>query len=141
FQLLLQNVRNIGTQNGRVVAINNAFNNTANYFTTSQAYQLISLVSSQSNRLSLAKASYKTITDPQSFTGQMNGLITSQSRRRELANYIRDYDYANTNNNTNLHTPVSSTRFNEMYLAARQQWSASEKVNYISSLFSGTTNY
>ena len=141
FDQLIMNIEDQRTQSAKAVAISNAFNNTANYFTTQQARELIALVNSQSRRLNLAKAAYKTITDPGNFS-QIDALLTSQSNRRELADYISEYDAQyNTNNNTNYHVPMSATAFNNLYLAARQQYSNTDKINYIGNVFANNTNY
>jgi alpha-D-ribose 1-methylphosphonate 5-triphosphate synthase subunit PhnG len=71
-------------------ALVDIFNNTSNYFTTAQAKQLIQLVSSETNRLTLAKSSYRTITDRQNFT-QIYDILASQSSRDELAAYVNSY--------------------------------------------------
>ena len=44
------------------------FNNDVNSFTVQQAKQLIQLVSSESNRVQLAKLSYNNLTDPTNFS-------------------------------------------------------------------------
>ena len=63
-----------------------------NYFTVSQAKQLIQLVSAESNRLELAKSAYGNITDPENFN-LIYDLLSSQSSRNELSNYVNTYSY------------------------------------------------
>ncbi len=63
------------------------FNTETNYFTVSQAKQLIQLVSSESNRLELAKISYNNITDPANFNSVLD-IFTSQSSKNELLAYV-----------------------------------------------------
>ena len=65
-------------------------NNSNYYFTSAQARQLIELVSLESNRLQLAKLSYRTITDRGNFT-QLYDLFYSQSSKDELAAYVNAY--------------------------------------------------
>jgi hypothetical protein len=64
------------------------FNSATNYFTVAQAKQLIQLVSSESNRLELAKLSYNNITDPTNFTA-IYDIFSSQSSKNELMNYVQ----------------------------------------------------
>jgi hypothetical protein len=64
------------------------FSSSTNYFTTAQARQLIALLSSESNRLELAKLSYDNIVDQQNFR-QLYDLFGSQASKDELDNYIR----------------------------------------------------
>ncbi len=68
----------------------NVFNNTSNYFTSAQARQLIQLVSSETNRLQLAKLAYRTITDRNNFS-QLYDLFISPAARNELDIYVKAY--------------------------------------------------
>jgi hypothetical protein len=69
------------------------FNTETNYFTVEQTKQLIQLVSSESNRLELAKSSYNNITDPGNFS-QLYDLF-SEGRKNELAAYVSSNTYNN----------------------------------------------
>ena len=68
------------------------FDNESYYFTVAQAKQLIQLVSSETNRLQLAKSAYGNITDPENFN-LMYDLLTSQSSKNELSSYVNTYSY------------------------------------------------
>jgi DNA polymerase IIIc chi subunit len=74
----------------RMTALTNVFNKTGNYFTSSQAKQLIQLVTMESNRLQLAKLSYRTITDRGNFS-QLYDLFTNQASKDELDAYVKAY--------------------------------------------------
>jgi len=70
-----------------------AFNSTSNYFTTAQARQIISLLSSESNRLDLAKIAFDNIVDQQNFR-QLYDLFTTQASKDALDEYVRNnYNY------------------------------------------------
>jgi len=70
-----------------------AFNSTTNYFTTSQARQIIGLLSSESNRLELAKLAFDNIVDQQNFR-QLYDLLNTHASKDELDNYITtNYNY------------------------------------------------
>jgi hypothetical protein len=74
-------------------AAQDAFNSTSNYFTTAQARQIIALLTSEDNRLSLAKLAFDNIVDQQNFR-QLYDLFTSQQSKDELDSYIRsNYNY------------------------------------------------
>ena len=60
----------------------------SNYFSTEQAKKLIGMVSSESNRVELAKLSFDNIVDNQNFR-QIYDLLTSQSSKDEVDNYIK----------------------------------------------------
>jgi len=74
----------------KMSSLTSTFNTTSNYFTSAQAKQLISLVSSESNRLQLAKLSYRTIVDRGNFN-QLYELFTGQPSKNELENYVKAY--------------------------------------------------
>jgi hypothetical protein len=74
----------------KMSSLTSTFNTTSNYFTSAQAKQLISLVSSESNRLQLAKLSYRTIVDRGNFN-QLYELLTSQPSKNELETYVKAY--------------------------------------------------
>jgi hypothetical protein len=143
FDALVESIRYKRTT-AKVTAISNAFNTTANYFTTAQASELIGMVNSQSSRLSLAKASYKTITDPANFS-QMNELILSQAGRTELATYVRTYDINNPRNGTsypnNPQVAMSDANFNSLYARISNEWSVSAKMTSLTNEFDNRNNY
>ncbi len=90
FNQLLINVRGSVIQFLKVGYETDVFNNPNNFFSTNQIRQLLLLINSESNRLELAKLSYKTVTDPANFS-QVNNLFNLQSSRDELANYIKNH--------------------------------------------------
>jgi hypothetical protein len=88
FSQIYQNVKSKWFQSNKVSEVRDAFNTTASYFSTYQITQLLQLISSESNRLELAKLSYRFVSDPANFT-QVYSLFSSQSSRNELDRYIR----------------------------------------------------
>jgi len=94
FNALMKDIKKQWFPGAKMTALSSAFNNTNNYFTTSQANQLIRLVSDEDNRLQLAKSAYPRITDPGNFS-QLYDLFSSQARKDELRNYINSYSYNN----------------------------------------------
>jgi hypothetical protein len=90
FNVMYRDVQSRFGLGAKFTALVDIFNNSTNYFTTAQAKQLIQLLSSESNRLTLAKSSYRTITDRQNFT-QMYDILSSQTSRDELAAYVNAY--------------------------------------------------
>jgi len=69
-------------------AASDAFNNSSNNFTVAQAAQIIELLSSESNRLQLAKIAFDNIVDVQNFR-QIYDLLPTQAVRDELDDYLR----------------------------------------------------
>ena len=74
--------------------LSDIFNTETNYFTVAQAKQLIQLVSSENNRLELAKSSYNNITDPSNFS-LVYDLFTSQTIKNQLIAYVNSNAYNN----------------------------------------------
>lgn len=136
FNVLYRNVVNQRQANTRLSLVSNEFANTNNYFTVAQARQLIQLINSQSSRLSLAKASYRSITDPANFD-QLYSLLNSVTYRNDLAAYVSDYD-AKTSVNTGV---MTASRFNNFYRTAQRQTAISARVSYISGIFTNTNNF
>ena len=81
--VMLKDVQQRWIPGAKMSALTSAFANTSNYFTTDQASQLIQLVSDEDNRLQLAKASYRNLTDPAHYT-KLNELLTTQYSRDAL---------------------------------------------------------
>jgi hypothetical protein len=114
--------------------VSDAFANTNYFFTTAQAKQLIQLINSQNNRFTLAKASYRSITDPTNFT-QLYDVLNSQSHRDQLAAYVNTYNAGSSS------TAVTAARFNTIYRTAKRQATTNSRVSYIYNAFTNTNNY
>jgi len=111
-----------------------AFNNTNNYFTTYQASQLIQIVIAESNRLPLAKLSYRSITDRGNFY-QVYDLLNTQASKNELQAYVNNYTESSGNE------AMSDPDFNTLYETIKQQWPVSTQINSITNAFNNTNNY
>lgn len=93
FSILVLTVRGNFIQLLKTQAERDIFSNPNYFFTTAQVKQLLSLINAESNRLELAKLSYKTVTDPENFT-QLNDLFKVQASKDELAAYVNTYQTA-----------------------------------------------
>jgi hypothetical protein len=134
FNNLYNSIRNQWRSANRMTMVSDAFANTNYFFTTAQAKQLIQLISSQNNRFTLAKASYRSITDPTNFT-QMYDVLNSQSHRDELAAYVSTYNAGSSS------TAMTAARFNTIFKTAQRQATTNSKVSYIYNAFTNTNNY
>lgn len=92
FNVLYRDVQNRFGFGAKMAAVTDIFANTSNYFTVIQAKELIKFVDDESNRLQLAKSSYRNITDTENFR-LMYEVLASQSSRDELAIYVNSYSY------------------------------------------------
>jgi acylphosphatase len=135
FNNLLKSVKNQRSTNGRRSLIDNAFNNTNNYFTTYQVVQLLQLLNSENFRLQLAKLSYRTITDRSNFN-QVYDLLNSQASEDELEAYVNNY-----NEDSDPTVAMSDASFNSLYKTIQQQWPVSTQMNALTNAFNATNNY
>lgn len=134
FNNLYNSIRNQWGSAKKMTLVSDAFANTNYYFTTAQAKQLIQLINSQNNRFTLAKASYRSITDPTNFT-LLYDLLNSQSHRDQLAAYVSTYNAATSS------TAMTAANFNRIYKTAQRQATTNSKVSYIYNAFTNTNNY
>ena len=134
FNSLFQRIKNEWPINTQLNSLTTAFNNTGNFFTAYQASQLIQLINSESDRLQLAKLSYRGITDRNNFT-QIVNLLSYQSSRDELNAYVKNNGAAINN------IAMTSTAFNSLYQTIKQQWPSSTQINSLTSAFNNTGNF
>jgi len=139
FNTLLEDIRSNWRQSVRVTKITDAFEVTDDYFTTSQAMQLIQQITSQTNRLKLAKLAYLRITDPSNFN-QMYSLLTSQASKNNLAAYVRAQNVSTVSSNQ-YRTPMSDINFNDLYSDVQELVGISAKVTALNTVFANTSNY
>jgi len=76
-------------QSSVVSDVKAAFSNKSNYFTLEQIRALLSLISTEANRLALMKLAYHRAADPTNFT-QLYDLFNTQASINEMNTYIRN---------------------------------------------------
>ena len=136
FSSLYQNIRAQSSVAAQVSSINNAFTTQGNYFTSSQVVQLLQLVSAETNRLQLAKASYRTVVDPINFTAVSN-LLYSQSSRDELSAYINNGGSGTTNTGI----AMSEADYTNLYRSISAQFLPFSKITMLTNTFNNTSYY
>lgn len=142
FGAIINNIRNQTQENVKLNIVSNAFATSYNYFSTDQVVQVLQLLSSEYDRLQMAKASYKTIVDPISFSKVYN-LFASQSSKEELAYYVR------TNGGTPGSLPpavatniaMSEADFISLRENIKAQWLPGAKMSELTNTFANTRNY
>ena len=132
---LYQTIQQQGDVNTLMTSLTNAFTNSNNYFTTAQARKLIQLLSAESNRLQIAKISYRSITDPANFSLIYN-LLSRQSSKDELTVFVNNYNAA-----SNPGLAMSNANFISLYQTIQQQWPASTQMNSLTAAFNNSANY
>jgi hypothetical protein len=142
YQSLYNSIQNHYYANERVTDLRAVFANTGNYFTSYQAKNLIALATDESIRLELAKAAYRSVSDPANFS-VMNDLLNLQYNRDALAAYIASYAGGNANANTGVsyRTPVSEAGFNTIYTDVQRAWNTQSKYDAIVRAFTTNGNY
>ena len=151
FNQLLQNIRSRWTQSSKITGERDAFNNTANYFTSEQVRQLLLQISSESNRLALAKLAYARVADPTNFTQIYSSVFNSKAARNNMDVFIQNNPNNNTtsntgnwnNNNTNntYRTPMGDYQFSQLLQTVNSQYSQSAKYSTISGSLNNSANY
>ena len=119
-------------------ALKNVFANSSYYFTTSQARRLVMLVSSESNRLELAKAAYDNISDPANFS-LMYDVLSSQASRNELSAFVSGGNYGTTTPVVNV--AMSAETYNKLYSSVQNTWGFGAKMNSLTNIFANTTYF
>ena len=137
FNQLLINVQNQTYQSNRVTEIKNAFNSTYYNYTTAQIRQLLSLVSTEADRLSLAKLAFSHTADP-SYFNQLVDLFYTQSYRDELNNFI--VNNGGVANTTVYKAPMTDASFTQIYNKARTHFFSWDTVKDIKNVFNNTAN-
>lgn len=147
FNVLLSDVKRQWIPGAKMSRLTEIFANTSYYFTIAQAVQLIQQISSESNRLLLAKSAYARIVDPAN-VAQMYDLFSNQAYKDELAAYISSYNaqhpvYNNGNNSNSYysHTAMTDAEFNTIYNNVKRQWLPGGKFSVLRDAFATTNNY
>lgn len=136
FNTLYQTIQQQWPEDKQMNLLSNTFNNTVSYFSVYQASQLIQIVGEESDRLLLAKLSYRSITDPGNFY-QIYYLLSTKESRNELADYLNN----NYSTGTAANVAMAAVNFNTLYQNIQGQNLPFEKMNSLISVFSNTRNY
>ena len=139
FSQLVQTVNSQYSQSAKYNTISGAFNNSINYFTTYQVRQLLSLISTESEKLALAKQSYLRVSDPANFS-TLYDLFYNQSSRNDLNNYVVQ-NGGTGNYNNNLRTPMTDAAFAQVLQKVSNHFLPWDKVRDARDAFSNTVNF
>lgn len=134
FRVIYNEVNAENSYNDKNYYLINFFSKDFNYYTSSQARQFIQLLTGEQERLNLAKAAYRGVTDKENYS-EVSQLISGSSNRAELTNYINTYD------NTNVRPAMSATDFNKIYQTVYNQNTSISKYGTINSAFTSPGNY
>jgi len=140
FNQLLRKVRNQYDQTGKYAVLRDAFSLTTNYFTTAQLRQLISQVTAEGDRLSLAKLAYARVTDEANFSSLYN-LFRTQAARDELDSYARSGGSLTSSGQYSSRIAMSDADFSKLHMKARLHFRQSSTVSDVKEALSNKNNY
>ena len=142
FNQLAGTVNNQYQQAGKYAVIHDAFNIPSNYFTTAQIRQLLTLITMESDRLTLAKLAHARTADPANFSSLYN-LFSTQAMREELDNHIRYGGTVNTNTPGEYSNRVAmtATEFSALQLKVRLHFRQASVVQDVREAFTNNMNW
>ncbi len=140
FNPLLQSVRSKWSDALKGETESEAFNNPNNYFSTNQIRQLLTLITLESDRLDLAKLSYRSVTDSANFI-RLYDMFKTQTSRDELNNFLRTKGWNITNNQTTIKSPMGDEDFNQLLSNVRGYLIQFLKIGYETDIFNNPNNY
>lgn len=138
FNSLKQAVQSQGSQALKAEKIRDAFINTNNRFTSAQVRQLLVMVTSESDKLDLAKLAYDGVTDTANFA-TLSNVFSSTTRRNEFAEFIRSK--AESAPPATSRVLISDTNFNNLVANVKSKWSQSLKGDALRDAFTNSNNY
>ena len=140
FTSLHNSIKSKWSQSSRVSAIKTAIANKSYNFSTEQLGQLLLLVTSEENRLTLAKLAYPKVTDPANFY-DMAQLFTTQANKDVILSYSRNSGSLVTTNEYASRIAMSDDEFSNLQSKARLHFRQSSTVADIRAAFSNKSNY
>lgn len=137
FNTVLANVKKQWKNSTKITLIKNAFNNSSYTYTTDQAGQLITQVTGEANRLTLAKAAYPRISDPSNYYN-LEELLTTTASKNEL----RDYAMSNSSSGEYAaKSGMTDAKFNTLLRNVKNEWKSTSRMSMIKTAFANQSNY
>ena len=144
FIKLLASMRAKWSQSARLTTAKSAVNTKANYFTTEQVGQLITLITAENQKVELAKLAYPKAIDPDNYS-EIYTLFNSQVSKDELQRFVNSRNagsnVATTTDPYSTQTAMSTYQFNQLLQTVKNQYQQEGKVAVISDAFNNTSNY
>lgn len=138
FNTLKQSVQSQWSQALKAEKIRDAFVNTNNRFTSAQVRQLLVMISSESDKLDLAKLAYPGVTDTANFAALSN-VFSSTTRRNEFADFVRSKSESTTE--AGARVLISDSNFDILVANVKSKWSQSLKGEALRDAFINSNNY
>lgn len=138
FNLLMTSIQSKWSQALKTDAVRDAFKNTNNYFSTEQIRQLMSQVTSESDRMDLIKLSYPAVIDTNNF-GSLYDVFASTAYRLEFNDFV--VSKGGVAVNTGVKAQMSVNNFNLLMTSIQSKWSQALKTDAVRDAFINTNNY
>ncbi|MEO6612925.1 MAG: DUF4476 domain-containing protein [Chitinophagaceae bacterium] len=138
FNRLYNSVNSAWNTSTRINLVGDAFRSTTNYFNVYQVRQLLLLITSEADRLTLAKSSYDNIVDPSNYT-QLYDLFNTTAYKNELARYYAEVQ--NGGSGTIVKTPMTQSEFNTLVREVEFTFGLGAKMTKLSQIFNTETYY
>ena len=139
YDQLLVNLNNTNYQSGKFTIIKDALGNNNNLFTIAQLRQLLSTVTSEPDRLYLAKQAYANAYDATNFATLLT-LFTTQANRAELNSYIVSNGGTGGNVYVQTRIPMTDANFRELLKNAGNHILPWDKIKDVKAAFSDPQN-
>jgi hypothetical protein len=143
FTKLLQTVKAKWSQSSKVSAIKSSIATKANYFSTDQVGELLLLVSSEANRLELAKLAYPKVTDPLNYY-DVADLFNTQANKDNITAFVQSKNPGGSLVTTNTYPSriaMSDSEFSKLQTKATLHFRQSSTVADIKAALNTKTNY
>lgn len=140
FNQVLRQVRNQYNQAGKYAVLKDAFSVNTDFYTTAQLRQLLTLITTESDRLTLAKMSYARVSDEANFASLYN-LFTTQANKDAFNNYVKYGGSISSSGQYASRAALSDADFSKIYNKARLHLRQSSVNTDVKAAFSNTNNY
>ncbi len=143
FNKLVQTVKAKWSQSSRVSAIKSSIATKANYFSTDQVGQLLLLVSSEANRLTLAKLDYPKVTDPLNYY-DVADLFNTQANKDNINAFVQSKNPGGSLVTTNTYPSriaMSDSEFSKLQMKASLHFRQSSVVTDVKAALNNKNNY
>jgi hypothetical protein len=138
FNTLYRNVNSAWSASSKYSQVSMAFQNTTNRFTIAQVRQLLLLISTESERLALAKLSYDNVVDQYNYAA-LNDVFNSYDYRTEWARYVTDIQNGGTGAVNRV--AMSESEFNTISRSVQFTFGFGAKQAALVDIFNKETNY
>jgi hypothetical protein len=137
FTILSNRVRGYSSQTSRITEVRTAFEGSS-YFTVPQVKELLTLISSETERLGLAKLAYNRISDRTTFN-QLVDLFYLPANRADLNSFI--VSNGGVANNNTYSQAMTDASFQQIYNKARSHFFQKNTVADVRTALTTSSNY